>query len=104
MHLFHHPSHADGDSFCLERFPKKLRQKLICKKGVHPGWGLQFVEGWDVGKITLLSLVFLGLGSLLTGILWGIYGHDVQTAFSVASYILAFAAISISTLQVLPIL
>jgi len=104
MHLFHHPSHADNNSICLERFPKKLREKLKCNGGVNPGWGLQFVEGWDMKKIWVITFVFFGLGSLLIGILWAVYKQSIQDAFTIASYIVAFATVSVGTVQALLVL
>jgi hypothetical protein len=99
MHLFHHPSHAEDDSICLERFPKKLKEKLKCSGGVNPGWGLQFVDGWNIKKIWILSFVFFGLGSLVIGILWAVYGRSIQDAFAIASYIVGFATVSVGTMQ-----
>ncbi|KAF4624031.1 hypothetical protein G7Y89_g14145 [Cudoniella acicularis] len=44
MHLFHTPSHAGEPSFCLSRFLKKFKEKLLYNGTVNPGWGLQFIE------------------------------------------------------------
>jgi len=99
MHLFQNPSHADESSFCLNRFPKKLRQKLIYNGEVKPGWGLQFIEGWDMRKIWTISFILFGFGSMLIGVLWGVYGRSIQDALAIASYIVAFATLSVGTLQ-----
>ena len=102
MHLFEHPHDAADGPFCLNRFPKKLKERLKCIGGdINPGWGLQFVEEWDVRKIWIICFVFFGLGSLLIGILWAIYGHSIQDAFAIASYMLGFATVTVGTIQAL---
>ena len=99
MHLFHHPSHAEDDSTCLERFPKKLKERLKCSGGVNAGWGLQFVEGWNIKRIWVLAFVIFGLGSLLIGVLWAVYERSIQDAFAIANYMVAFATVSVGTVQ-----
>ncbi|KAH8590416.1 hypothetical protein B0O99DRAFT_634829 [Bisporella sp. PMI_857] len=100
MHLFHHPSSAHTSSVCLDRFPKKLLEKITsCPNGPKPGWGLQFIENWDQRKIAgLIFFLFLS-SSLLFGVLWSVYKHDIQSAFAIASYVVAFAGISVITVQ-----
>lgn len=98
MDLFEHPDHAEGESVCLDRFPKKLKEKLKCNGGVNPGWGLQFVEGWDARKIWLIIFV---LGSLLIGVLWVSYGQSIQNAFTISSYMIGLATVTVGTMQAL---
>ncbi|KAH8596219.1 hypothetical protein B0O99DRAFT_686263 [Bisporella sp. PMI_857] len=100
MHLFHHPSSAHTSSICLDRFPKKLLQKLTASPtNPSPGWGLHFVESWDNRKITgLIFFLFLS-SSLLFGVLWSVYEHDTQSAFAISSYMVAFAGITVITVQ-----
>ncbi|KAJ8058189.1 hypothetical protein OCU04_012388 [Sclerotinia nivalis] len=101
MHLFLHPDHADEDTVCLDRFPKKLKEKLCCKKGqpTNFGWGLEFVEGWDMKSIWIISFVIFGIGSLLLGILWAVYKHSIQDAFAIAGYMVSFTAVSVGAIQ-----
>ncbi|TGO34436.1 hypothetical protein BHYA_0197g00130 [Botrytis hyacinthi] len=101
MHLFLHPDHADEDTVCLDRFPKKLKEKLSCKKGqpTNFGWGLEFVEGWDMKSIWIVAFIVFGIGSLLLGILWAVYKHSIQDAFTIAGYMVSFAAISVGAIQ-----
>lgn len=101
MHLFQHPDHAEDDSVCLDRFPKKLKEKLHCGKGqpTNFGWGLQFVEGWNGKKIWLIAFVLFGIGSLLIGVLWSIFGHSIQNAFAISGYMIAFATVSMGAVQ-----
>jgi hypothetical protein len=99
LHLFENPECAEDDESCLSRFPKKLKEMLKCSGGVSPGWGLQFVEGWDTRKIWIIIFVFFGIGSLLIGVLWAVFEHSIQDAFSMAGYMVAFATVSVGTMQ-----
>lgn len=101
MHLFQNPSHAGGDVVCLDRFPKKLKEVLKCSVGAKTGWGLYFVESWDAQMTWLMSLILFVLGSLMIGVLWAVYKHSIQDAFSIASYMVAFATVTSGTIQVL---
>jgi hypothetical protein len=101
LHLFENPECAEDDEPCLSRFPKKLKEKLKCDGGASPGWGLQFVEGWDIKKIWIIVFVFFGIGSLLIGVLWVRFQHSIQDAFAIAGYIVAFATVSVGTIQAL---
>ncbi|KAF7951250.1 uncharacterized protein EAE97_002801 [Botrytis byssoidea] len=101
MHLFLHPHHADEDTVCLDRFPKKLKEKLSCKIGqpTNFGWGLEFVEGWDMKSIWIVAFIVFGIGSLLLGVLWAVYKHSIQDAFTIAGYMVSFTAISVGAIQ-----
>jgi len=67
--------------------------------GVNPGWGLQFVEGWDMKTIWMIAFLGFAVGSLLVGVLWAVYGHSVQNAFAIAGYMVGLLGISLGTLQ-----
>jgi hypothetical protein len=101
LHYFHHPDHAEDEPLCLNRFPKRVKRRLKVAGGVRPGWGLQFVEGWNMKKIWIIAFVLFGLGSLLVGVLWACFEHNVQDAFSISAYIVAFGTVSIGTVQAL---
>ncbi|EKD20242.1 hypothetical protein MBM_02194 [Drepanopeziza brunnea f. sp. 'multigermtubi' MB_m1] len=90
MHVFQHPDCAEEEPLCLSRF---------CKGGIKPGWGLQLIEGWDARKLWLLGFLLFGLGSLTVGVLWTVKSHSIQDAFSIASYMLAFGAMTVGTVQ-----
>jgi hypothetical protein len=99
MHIFQHPDCAEEEPLCLSKFPKKLKDRLRCLRGVRPGWGLQFIEGWDSKKIWIILFVFFGLGSLAMGVLWAVFEHSIQDVFSMAAYMVAFATVSVETVQ-----
>jgi hypothetical protein len=50
-------------------------------------------------KIWTISFILFGFGSMLIGVLWGVYGRSIQDALAIASYIVAFATLSVGTLQ-----
>lgn len=99
MHLFYNPQCADNDPLCLERFPKKLKERLLCKRGRKGGWGIQFVEKWDWIKISLVVFTIFGLGSLLFGVLWARYHGSIQDGFTIAQYMIGFSALAVGMLQ-----
>jgi hypothetical protein len=102
MHLFHHPECAEEDAICISRFPKKLKDKLKCNgRVVNPGWGLQFVEGWDMRKIWTIVFVVFGMGSLLVAVLWAVFERSVQDAFAIAAYMATLATVSVGFVQAL---
>ncbi|KAL8984667.1 MAG: hypothetical protein Q9205_001429 [Flavoplaca limonia] len=86
MHLYDHPEHAEVEATCVDKIPKKLREKLrlYSNQGTRLGWGICFDEGlnwfmvWVLGSIgLLLSMVF--------GLLWTCLRDDMQGGFGVAA-------------------
>jgi hypothetical protein len=104
MHVFQHPDCAEPEPLCLSRFPKKLKERLRCRGGIKPGWGLHFIEGWSAKRIWIVVFIIFGLGSLTTGILWAVFKHSIQDAFALASYMVAFATVSVGTVQALVVM
>ena len=53
MHLYDHPEDAEETAICLDRVPKKIRERLgVCpQRGTGPGWGIHFVEGLHWTKL-----------------------------------------------------
>ncbi|KAL2040704.1 hypothetical protein N7G274_006683 [Stereocaulon virgatum] len=82
MHLYDHPEDADDDGFCLDRVPKKLRERLTCSQRI--GWGVNFSEGLNVKRVCVLGLIGL-FTSAAFGIAWSIKRNDVQGGFGVAA-------------------
>jgi hypothetical protein len=99
MHVFQHPDCAEDEPLCLSKFPKKLKEKLLCRGGIKPGWGLQFIEGWDAKKLWMIGFLFFGLGSLTIGVLWAVFRHSIQDAFAIAAYMVAFGTMTVGTVQ-----
>jgi hypothetical protein len=101
MHLFQHPGHAEDEPVCLERFPKKLRERLAVCGGQLTGfgWGLSLEEGWDCKKTSAVGFVIFVMGSALWGILWTVFEKSIQDAFAVAAYMVSFAVVTVGFMQ-----
>lgn len=102
MHLCTHPQDADEtQAVCLDRIPKKLKERLlVCpSKGTGVGWGVHFAEGWHYTLFSLLAYVTLIISSLIFLICWAVLKQDLQSASGVAAYMLAFTALCIGSVQ-----
>jgi hypothetical protein len=93
MHFYHNPACADTESaHILRLFPQKLNKPLKRGyEGASTGWGLHFQEGWHWNEFCVVGLILLVVASIVFGIAWSILDHDVQGAFGISGYILAFA-------------
>ena len=100
-HLFRHPDHAEDDPVCLNRFPKKLREKLALsgEQLSEIGWGLHLDEGWDMKKAWTVGFLVSAIGGALWGILWTVFEHSIQDAFTISAYMVTLAIMSIGFLQ-----
>lgn len=88
MHLFNNPDCAEDVLACLDRFPKKVREKLVCgDKAIVPGWGLHLEEEVCKTKTAIVYIVCV-LVSSIWGILWTVLGHDISGAFTVSAYMI----------------
>lgn len=101
MHYMRCPQDATTRAPCLTKFPKKIREKLtVCPiKGVSPGWGLQFVEGWDWKKILIGSFLAFLISATIVGIVCWRLGHNIQDTFAVAGSLLTCFGLGIAALQ-----
>lgn len=87
------------DDFVLQemmyayRNPSKLKSKDEWVKWVFrlrrkdKRHAIEFVEGWNTTRIAIAGTI-PWLSSCLVGIIWAVIGGDIQTAFTVASFIL----------------
>ncbi|CZR56361.1 uncharacterized protein PAC_06249 [Phialocephala subalpina] len=101
MHHYRHPNHASTIKPCLGKVPKKVDTELtVCPvKGVSPGWGLHFEEGWCWKKILTWSCLVFILASVLEGILCWRFEHSIQDAMAIGTFILTCFGIAAATLQ-----
>ena len=89
MHLYEHPEDAGDDSFCLDRIPKKLRERLVHpQRGRGVGWGVYFNEGLSLKKMCIFGLLGLFFSALF-GVIWSVKRDDVQGGFGVAAFLMA---------------
>jgi hypothetical protein len=101
VHYFQHPSHAEDQPVCLERFPKKLRERLaVCGgRATGLGWGLNLEEGWNITKTWYVASVIFVLGSVLWGVLWTVFEHSIQDAFAISGYLVSLTIVTIGFTQ-----
>jgi hypothetical protein len=101
MHYFRYPEDAPSVTPCFRKMPKKMNQKLtVCPvRGVSPGWGLHFVEGWNWNKILTVSCFVFILASTVVGVLYWKFEHSIQDAFTIGTFMLACFAVGMGTLQ-----
>lgn len=57
------------------------------KAAKNKKYALEFVEGWQAHRILVVGAV-PWIASCLTGIIWSIFGGNIQNSFAVASFIL----------------
>lgn len=101
-HLFHHPEDAnDQRAITFLRTPKKRKQKLmICpQQGTSIGWGIHLVEGWVLKRVWLLALCFFVVGSMVFAVCWSVLEKDLQGAFGVSAYVVAFVGLVLGTIH-----
>lgn len=86
MHLYDYPEDAEDTAICLDKVPKKLRERLgVCpQRGTGLGWGIHFVEGLHWIKLWILGFIGL-LMSIAFGIAWACVRTDVQGGFGIAA-------------------
>lgn len=86
MHLYDHPEHAEVEATCVDKIPKKLRERLrLCSnQGTRLGWGICFDEGLNWFMVWLLGSIGLLL-SMVFGLLWTCLKDDMQGGFGVAA-------------------
>jgi len=101
--FFHHPECANGEQpIAFLRTPKKKKEKLVVcpHRGTSVGWGLQIVEGWMIGRLWLLALSFVVLGTTIFAICCSVLEKDLQGAFAVSACVVAVVGLALGTVQV----
>ena len=91
MHLFEHPEDAEVIPVLYRKIPKKLHVRLeACpREGSSIGWGLHFVEGMNWFAVFVYGCAGFIL-SLIAALSWAITKDDVQGAFAIAGFMIAF--------------
>ena len=86
MHLYEFPEDGDSASLCLKRFPKKLRGQLHCgeQDEENLGWGVYFIEARHVPLVAVFGFLALIFCSVLFGILYWHFKHDLSGAFTIS--------------------
>ena len=86
MHLFDHPEDAENSAVCLDKAPKKIRERLgMCpRRGTGIGWCIYFVEGLHWTKLWMLGIMEFLL-SIAFGIAWARLRDDVQGGLAIVA-------------------
>lgn len=82
LYAYNHPSEFGPETDWIE-WVFRLRQP-------EKRHALEFVEGWKGTRIAILGIIPC-VASTLVGVIWSSQGGDVQTAFTVAGFILTVA-------------
>ena len=99
MHLYEHPEDADDDAFCLDRIPKKLRERLVRpQRSSEVGWGVHLNEGLNLKKMCIFGLLGLFFSASF-GVIWSVKRDDVQGGFGVAAFVTAALTFTIGIVQ-----
>ena len=90
MHLYNHPEETEHTAVCLEKVPKKIEG--LAWLPTHPGgskigWGLHFVEGLDIKKLSVWGFIGVMI-SITFGVAWFLVKGDLQSGFAVAACML----------------
>ena len=99
-HYYHHPYDADDALVWFHRIPKKLRRRVAVdgERRAALGWGMYFVEGFDLTKYWIVSIVVLLVSSSVE-ICYSVLADNVQSGFAVASFLMTLFACVTGTLQ-----
>lgn len=84
-HYFNTPHHIHEDERNIfHQTPKYLRGRLaVSQKERTLGWGLSFTDRANLMPLLLASL----LPSLMFGLIWSVLKQDIQSGFTVASFV-----------------
>ena len=93
-------------SFYLEQLPKKRDKPLKFisndphNEDINIGYGLRFVETPDPSVIvTFLFGIVVVVGTVF-GVCWSVVERDLQSAWTVAAYLVSLGALAVVTWQV----
>lgn len=100
MHLYEHPEDAENTGICLDKIPKKLRQRLlVCPdRGTGLGWGIHFVEGLNWMKLWVIGLAGF-IASVAFGVSWSVAKDDIQGGFGVTACMMVILTFTTGILQ-----
>ena len=101
LHLYHCPWECDLYSrYCLERFPGYRHDDIQIPADDGIEWGLEIVQARSFLLLWVFGLVIL-CASMLFGVLWSVFMHDIQGGFTVAGYMASIFACLFGTIQVM---
>ena len=100
MHLYEHPEDAEETGDCLDKVPKKLRDRLLVNSGQRTkiGWGVYFIEGLHWMKVWVIGFVGL-LASVAFGLCWAAVRNDIQGGFAVTGCMMMLLTFTVGIVQ-----
>ena len=100
MYLYDHSEDAKDSAICLDKVPKKIRERLgMCpQRGTGIGWGIYFVEGLHWTKLWMSGMLGFVL-SVALGIAWASFRSDVQGGFAIAACMMVGLTFTIGIIQ-----
>lgn len=97
LHVYKHPEHGSELTYCLDRFPKKMNEKLRFEKDRDViGWGIYFTESLHLPMFITVLFLFLISTGLVFGVCWTVMEHDISGAWTVAAWISSVCALGLS--------
>lgn len=89
--------------YLVDGFPKKKKAPLKfdqdARERANIGYGIHFVEGWDVESLVLILCALFILGSLIFGICYGLLQHDLQSAWAISAYVSSVSTLVVAMFQ-----
>lgn len=97
VHVYEHPENGSEVTFCLDRLPKKRKEKLCYDHNAEIiGWGIYFSERLHRPMIVTAVFLFTLITGLIFGICWSLLEHDISSAWTLASWISSVGALGLS--------
>jgi hypothetical protein len=95
-HYFQNPDCITSEHlvYTLNQVPKRLGQCMAISGSARvEGWGMEFEEGWDRGRLRNAIFGIAVIGCLTFAILWSVFMKDMQSAFGVSSFFVTVLAV-----------
>ena len=95
-HYFQNPHCIKSEKLVctLNQVPKRVGPCMATSGNERvEGWGIEFEEGWDRGRLRNFVFGLITVGSLIFAILWSALKKDTQSAFGISGFIVGILAI-----------
>lgn len=101
MHCLKCPASASKKSPSFNKIPKKMANPLTAcpEKGISPGWGLEFAEGWNTKKIWFLTYASFLAGCMLALFLCRWKKYSVQDSVAISTLVITIYAGGVAVFQ-----
>ncbi|KAJ8131087.1 hypothetical protein O1611_g2540 [Lasiodiplodia mahajangana] len=91
LHYLKNPQCIDDKQTSIfNQLPKRAAGRLAASHSKRElGWGVYFEEGWHMPSVYSVFFGFFGIASLAFGVAWSVWKADIQSAFTIASFLTA---------------